>query len=392
MGQLHEWISDLIKRIKGVGIRKYLAQTLPHRDFEAWSEVNIRVLTGALEVLFGNSEVFVQMWKAIPLIRAVDGDKLTLRQGVIRWLADPRDYWVTELFGIPVITRSQLHKQVKIIKKLGEGDDGIVYLIETRSGKLRTLKRIHGRENADDYRRWTKEYLILDLLRDTPHPNIMGVYQAYFVTEDEWNTPVFYYVMDYVPGKPLCCDQDEACSQVVHADDLLPLTRQIVSALAFLHSHGVVHRDPDGCNIMWDAKTQHATLIDFGYACYVGFDGKWGGCDRGIVSPYYPDPSMLQKYKLPRHHTFQGKDLSPSDQMAEDVWIAGFQLYMWLEVCRKHRKCPTPALLMYKPYEEVFDYEAKYEERQPDLARIIASMLLPIDRRPTAAQILERLG
>ena len=44
---------------------------------------------------------------------------------------------------------------------------------------------------------------------------------------------------------------------------------QVVSAVAYLHEKGIVHRDLKPDNLVFDGRTNDATikLIDFGYAC-----------------------------------------------------------------------------------------------------------------------------
>ena len=47
----------------------------------------------------------------------------------------------------------------------------------------------------------------------------------------------------------------------------LIMSYQLMEAVAFLHSHDVVHRDIKTANLMWDEATQHLTLVDMGFAC-----------------------------------------------------------------------------------------------------------------------------
>ena len=67
------------------------------------------------------------------------------------------------------------------------------------------------------------------------------------------------------------------------------MSYQLVEAVAFLHSHGVVHRDIKSNNIMWDPNTQHLTLVDLGLACCLWCPNRhWCQSEvgtRGFMAP-----------------------------------------------------------------------------------------------------------
>lgn len=88
------------------------------------------------------------------------------------------------------------------------------------------------------------------------HPNLVQVYD-YSVTASQ---P--YLVMEYING----CTLSERLDQGEFSDaELQALTVELLSAVACVHSHNVLHRDIKTGNVLLD-KDGHARLTDFGLA------------------------------------------------------------------------------------------------------------------------------
>lgn len=88
------------------------------------------------------------------------------------------------------------------------------------------------------------------------HPNLVPVYD-YSVTPSQ---P--YLVMEYISGQTL----SERLDQGGFSDaEIYALATELLSAVACVHSHGVLHRDIKTGNVLLD-KHGHARLTDFGLA------------------------------------------------------------------------------------------------------------------------------
>ncbi len=88
------------------------------------------------------------------------------------------------------------------------------------------------------------------------HPNLVQVYD-YSVTASQ---P--YLVMEYISG----CTLSERLDRGGFSDaELHALAVELLSAIACVHSHGVLHRDVKTGNVLID-KDGHARLTDFGLA------------------------------------------------------------------------------------------------------------------------------
>jgi len=165
--------------------------------------------------------------------------------------------------GMKVMRGSQADSMVgtvvgayKILELLGRGGMGEVYLAEdTRLGRKVALKFLSPEFVGDN---WAKRQLIKEAqaVAMLDHPNICPVYG---IEEHEDHS---FIVMQYVEGETLA---DMIRTQALPADRVLPLSRQIVGALAEAHAHGIIHRDIKPKNIMVTNSGQ-VKVLDFGLA------------------------------------------------------------------------------------------------------------------------------
>ena len=148
----------------------------------------------------------------------------------------------------------------KLIRVLGEGGMGIVYLAEQdepirRQVALKVIKP--GMDSTRIIARFEAEKQALALL---DHPNIAHVYDA-GTTENA--RP--YFVMECVKGLPITehCDR-----QKLTIEDRLGLFMQVCSAVHHAHQKGIIHRDIKPSNILVSTQDDQAApkIIDFGVA------------------------------------------------------------------------------------------------------------------------------
>ncbi|SCZ91304.1 BZ3500_MvSof-1268-A1-R1_Chr1-2g01321 [Microbotryum saponariae] len=140
----------------------------------------------------------------------------------------------------------------------------------------------------------------------TGHPNICGMLD--FFEDGE-----FYYLVMPQAGPPPSNDLFDYVD--LHPNGLPPSTihsilSQLCSALDFLHSHNIVHRDIKDENIIL-SSTGHIHLIDFGSAAYVK-DGKKFDTFSGTLD--FAAPEVL------RGARYGGKE--------QDLWALGVLGYV----------------------------------------------------------------
>ena len=155
----------------------------------------------------------------------------------------------------------------EIVRELGSGGMGTVYLATRTIGKVRQhvalkVARPGLIANADVIRRFEHER---EILASLDHPNIARLLDIGSTSEG-----IPYLVMDYVDGEPI----DEYCDRhKLTVAQRLSLFRIACAAIQYAHSKGVVHRDLKPSNILVTADGL-LKLLDFGIAKVLRDEGQ----------------------------------------------------------------------------------------------------------------------
>jgi serine/threonine-protein kinase len=177
-----------------------------------------------------------------------------------------------------------------VIRKLGQGGMGQVYLVEhVKMGRKSALKVMHPGmvKDVDAITRFNREAANASRIS---HPNVAAVYDF-----GETADGVIYLAMEFVDGPPL--------TKIIEEAGGLPLkraaeiTRQTADALAVAHDLGIVHRDLKPDNIMI-GKTRSGDdlvkVVDFGIAKASGNAAQKVTKTGNVVgTPDYMSPEQL---------------------------------------------------------------------------------------------------
>lgn len=147
--------------------------------------------------------------------------------------------------------------EYRLINFLGEGGMGEVYRgVHAKLGRVAAIKVLNeaARREQGFVERFFNEARIQESLH---HPNIAAVYDF---TEVQGQPCI---IMEYVDGDTLC-DRVRPYGPMPTAE-ALRIFYSVVDAIAYVHSHGVIHRDIKSNNIKIGTQGQ-VKLLDFGIA------------------------------------------------------------------------------------------------------------------------------
>lgn len=250
-------------------------------------------------------------------------------------------------------------------KVLGEGSYSTVYLATDRQSlkeyAIKVLEKKHIiKEKKIKYVNIEKN----TLNRLTDHP---GIVRLYYTFQDETS---LYYVLDLCNGGELLGvlkktqSFDEECTRFYGA--------QILDAIEYMHSRGVIHRDLKPENVLLD-DNMHVKITDFGTA-------------KLLPDPRDPRPPPTEDAKAAeessRAASFVGTAEYVSPELltdktagkASDVWAFGCIIYQLL-VGRPPFKGGTEYLTFQKIVGLEYDFPAGF----PPAARDLVERCLVLD-------------
>lgn len=268
---------------------------------------------------------------------------------------------------VKVLTQGTVINHYRIVKRIGSGGMGDVYLAEdTALNRRVALKFLAWNlcRSGECRARFKQEAQAAAKLG---HANIVAVHEVGEFLERP------FFAMEFVEGQPL---DKIIASRPLEEREVIELALGICNGLRKAHESGIIHRDIKPSNIIVD-RDSVPRLLDFGLAAPGGTDGRAeAGSILGTIG--YMSPEQVQG--------------EPSDHRS-DLFSLGVVLYEVISgnsPFRCESATATLNAIAQKTPEPLTRYKADVGE---ELQRIVSKLLQkdPVHRYQAAAEVIDDL-
>ncbi len=257
------------------------------------------------------------------------------------------------------------HKRYRIIRMLGRGGMGCVWLAEHLVlGRLVALKMLRGDwlQKSNAMERFDREIRSTAKLH---HPNIATVHDAEQIGDSH------FLVMEYVEGETL---EQIVSRGPLHVTDACRIIRDAAAGLAHAHAAGLIHRDVKPANMM-RTPSGEVKVLDFGLVVSSGESSLLTGQNLVMGTPDYISPE-------------QAEDPRRADERS-DIYSLGCTFYQLLT-----GHVPFPDRTAVQKIDAHRQLEAAVIANVPDSLNRIARRMMakcPADRYQSADEIVEAI-
>jgi len=173
--------------------------------------------------------------------------------------------------------------------RIGAGGMGLIYKgLDTRLKRPVAIKIISDRVQDREVRRNIRERFFNEARAagGLSHPNLVQIYDCGEAEE------FAYIVMEYIEGETL--ENLLKARGQLSLEDLLKISKEIANGLAFAHKKGIVHRDVKPSNVILEAHSGIAKILDFGIAKFVNEEEmKLTSTGMVLGSTHYLSPEHI---------------------------------------------------------------------------------------------------
>jgi len=237
-------------------------------------------------------------------------------------------------------------KRYKILTLLGRGKEGEVYLVFDQVERKKCALKMVLTEKNEDKNFLKSEFKILSTLT---HPNLVAVYDFGFTKN---NSP--YFTMEYFPGVNII-----DATRGLSLKDILPLLIQLLEAVEYIHSKGVIHYDLKPSNLL--VHNNIVKVTDFGLSLPKNY--PLFGKIRGTVE--YVAPEIILQHNIDERVDLYSLGVLFYQIFTGDLPFTGDRP---VEILKMHiEKLPTPPSKLNKQIpENIEKIILKLLEKDPD--------------------------
>ena len=178
----------------------------------------------------------------------------------------------------------------RVLRKLGEGGMGIVFLAEDTHLKRRVaLKILHLRIATEPAarQRFMRE---AQAMASIHHEHVVIVYQVGMARNRDSDLP--FLAMQYLEGETL--HKRLARAKRLPPVEAARIGREIAEGLAAAHAQGLIHRDIKPSNIWMADPGSSVKILDFGLARSADSDTEISHSGQIIGTPYFMAPEQAR--------------------------------------------------------------------------------------------------
>ena len=279
------------------------------------------------------------------------------------------------------INKGDITQFYEVIKKIGEGAYGKIYKVRNKqSGDIRAMKQIT-KNKIPDITKFQTEIKILSMV---DHPNIVRLFEV--IEDDKY----FNLLQELCTGGEL---YKKYQTTQLKEKEIAKIFNQIMSAVAYCHDKGIVHRDLKLENILFASEEPDSPIkiIDFGFSVLLGKKPNLKNEEKEKNS----DSSDLKKFGFRRMKSKVGTLYYISPEIIKgnydekcDIWACGVILYILL--CGYPPFSGNTDKEVYNLITQIkFDFDKEKWKNISKYAKdLIKNMLTPAKNRYTAKQVL----
>lgn len=263
------------------------------------------------------------------------------------------------------------HPRFEILRRVGEGGMGIVYLALDREHQAQVALKTVGRMSATSLLRFKNEFRAL---ADVVHPNLVRLFEL-LGDQGTW-----FFTMEYVEGLSFVDyvrPKTETGPNRVDIGRLRATFPQLVEAVATVHAAGKLHRDLKPSNVLTTRENGRVVVLDFGLVTEIEAP-MWASSTHSITGTIaFMSPEQARGDKLTE---------------ASDWYSVGVILYEALTGRLPIEDSDVGALLLKKQSDVPLSPQTLEPALPDDLTQLCVELLDRDPReRPDGRSILRRL-